>query len=515
MARIQVENDIIEVPDDTSPAEMDAIANHHAAEATLASHVRPTPAAAAPVPNPEDFAVHTGHDMLNIPADKTNQAYKEMGQQALNGAKVIAPTAVGLAVPALLPEMAAGAEAGLGTRAALFAGRTAANALGGAAGQATSEALDAAQKGKVPDLKEAGQRVLKAGETAGAFSAGAEVGANTLGMAFNAVRHTVRNGLDFFANAAQGTAKTAGKVPTSAIKPFTEEHVAQFAGDVSKTVDDAKKAAGAKIDEAFKHTDADNPEGVIPFTAIRDKLQELRGKLRSSAPIPGTDKPTTDTIDKLEGFLQDWREAPHGRDKLTLTEAKDLLDRAREGVKFEATAPGAAGAGTRRVMPFSGWLRSEIGKANPSAAQALDHYGKLVDDADFLKSATGITSGEQVTPELVKTIEGKLKGFLKTGEITDKILDRVMTGLGRPDLGRAGQGLAVSQQLSGPGAGSAGGLSGFVANTVRGATAPFVRAGFGPTARLAEALRVPEGAGTLPGKVAGGLIQALSKKKEK
>lgn len=464
-------------------------------------------ATAAPAANPrdEEFAVHPSGraDDLHVPADKGDEALSQIVESgrrvAAKTAPVIVPVAAGMAL---------GPEAG-------FAARTAMAGLGGAAGEAGAQILDAAG-GKVEKSPvDAAKKIGKAGAINAAASAAGEGIVAGAKLGFSAVRNVGRTFLDFLANVRRGTSATAGRVPASAVTEFTPETIQTFGQDVADAIKNVKKSRGADIEAALRTVDEKAPEGVIPVNEVKQQLIRLHARLRSGKAIGGDSK-ASDAVNKLLDQVEQFqREAP-GRQGLTLSEAKHLMDEARNVVAFDATNPGASKAATQRILPFSEWLRGRAGQASPGADRALKAYHELIQDSDAVEQILNVTGGEKISPARLADMERSLQKFLRTGEITDKVLEDSLKRLGNSELTPRGKGLAVSGELrrEAPAASGEGGLVGLASRAVRGVTAPAARKVFFPLSRVLNAARVPEGVTQASGASAGNLIAAMKRKRE-
>lgn len=485
-----------------------------------------TPAAVNP--RDEQFTVHTRGgaqvtNTLNVPADKGDQALREIGESTRRVSAKVAPVVVPVAAGLML-----GPQAG-------FATRTAMAGLGGAAGEAGAQLLDAAGGKVEKSPAEAAKKIGKAGALNAAFSAAGEGAVGAAKIGFSAVRNVGRTFLDFLANVRRGTAATAGRVPASAVTDFTPETIKTFGQDVADAIKNVKKARGADIADALGKVDEAAPEGTIPIEEVQEQFIRLKKGLRVNSPIRGVDKPTENAVANIEDDITRWIErsrktqpaevlsgkpvpgsAPT-RDKLTLREAKDLLDRAREAIPFDATNPGASKAAKQRLLPFSEWLRGRIGQVSPAADKALKSYGQLVDDSDAVEQILGVTGGEKITPARLADMERALQKFLRTGEVTDKVLEQSLKRLNAGELTPRGKGLAVSAELrrDAPTTSGEGGIVGLASRALRGVTAPAVRGAFFPVSRALNAARLPEAVTRSAGASAGNLIAAMSRKREK
>ncbi len=466
---------------------------------------------AAPAANPADeqFAVHTRGgaletNTLNVPADQGDQALREIGESTRRVAAKAAPVVVPVAASMLL------------SPAAGLAARTGMAGLGGAAGEAGAQILDAAG-GKVEKSPlDAAKKIGKVGayNAAGSLAGEAAVGGARFG--FSAVRNVGRTFLDFLANVRRGTAATAGRVPASAITEFTPDTIKTFGQDVADSIRNVKKTRGADIEKALRAVDEKAPEGVVPIREVKEKLLRLHASLRTGKAIGGDTKASKAVNDLLDSVEQFQKEAP-GRQALTTTESKRLMDQARDVVAFDATNPGASKAASQRILPFSEWLRARTGQVNPAADKALKAYHELIQDSDAVEQILNVTGGEKISPARLADMEKSLQKFLRTGEITDKVLEESLKRLGAKDLVVRGKGLAVSGELrrDAPAASGEGGMLGLASRAVRGATAPAVRSAFFPLSRVLNASRVPEGVTQAAGSAAGNLIAAMSRKREK
>lgn len=511
MARIQIDDQFIDVPDDATPEELDDIAQAHAG----APKAAPAPSSSLDDP----FSVSRRTDTQNVPADQGDLALRQIGA---SGRRVTAA-----ALPVVAPIAASMAL----SPAAGFAARTAMAGLGGAAGEAGRQLTNAVGGEIEKSPKEAAEKIGVAGavNAAGNVAGEALVGTARLGAA--AVRNVGRTFLDFLANVRRGTAKTAGKLAKGAIEPATVESVQKFGQDVSNAVKARKSEIGGRIEDALQKADAARPEGVVPIQEVRAQIRALRKSLGTSDPIPGAPETVTGATKKVSGMTAKWiRHARRAADaaeaelsqtvqpqvdyaaqadpsfagaaapavsakaNLSLAETKRLIDRIDDAISeggFNATDPGAVQAAKRRLAPLAKWLRGRISEKAPLASQALKEYGKLIDDSDAVDAILKIRGGETITPERITQIEQALPKFLRSGEISDKVLSDIMDRLGKPELASKGKGLAVANELTKESAADGGGgFMGLVSRSVRGVASPVVRPMFEPASRALNATRV-------------------------
>lgn len=487
----------------------------------------------------EDVSKFTAGASVGLPfASPTVERFKALPPDTQDKLlRSIAPTTAMAAVPALLPAAVPAAGATLATRAGLLAARTGINALAGAAGQTVDEAQTAALDKKLPNPKEAGKRIASTAETSAALGLGVEAGLAAASGTAHMVRNAGRTLLDFLGNVKRGVAKTAGKLPTGAIEPVTTESIQKFGQEVADTVKARKATIGNKINAALAKADEARPEGVVPIQEVRAQIRALRKSLGASDPIPGAPANVIGPAKKVSGMTSKWmvraRKAAQAvedelnkslpglkaqveaagqldpafadaavgpasvkpKNAISLVEAKRLVDRVRDAIAEDASDPGAAKAATRRLAPFSKWLRGRISEKAPDASKALKEYEALINDSDAIESILRIRGGEQITPERITEIEKALPQFLRTGEVTDKVLSDIMERLGKPNLAAKGKGLAVANELQrdAPAASGEGGFMGLASRMARGVASPVVRPVFAPAARVLDTTRVPQG----------------------
>lgn len=415
------------------------------------------------------------------------------------------PIAGAVAAPMLLP---AAATAGFG--GAMLGAGTA--AIGGATGEAGRQIVNAATGEPEKSSFDAAKKIAATGAEAAAGELGGRAALKTVQAGFQAIGDAGRVFLDFLANVRRGTAKTAGALGKEAFaEPLTVEAVRKYGQGVSDAIKDTQRVLGSELEAAIKEADKAAPEGVLPFHEVVQEYHKLNKSLRTQAAIPGASPTVQKAAAGLEDYLRGWLAKAGQRQNLTVQETKDLLDRVRDVIPFDATNPGASKAALKRLQPFEAFLRRQMPKG---VDKSLQKYSELIDSADAIEQGLAIKGGERITPARVIEIENNLKKLLKENTVRRTVEQTELAKVGAdPRLLQRGEGLAVQQELSqtAPAVSGEGGLVGLTSRVLRSATSPLTRALFLPASRGLEALQIGSERGLSTG-VSSALVNALLRK---
>lgn len=363
-------------------------------------------------------------------------------------------------------------------------GRVGMAGLGAATGEATRQIQDAALNSKVePSVGDAAAKILAA-DLGGMSAAG-------IAEATAAIPNVGKPLYDFVANVRRGTAQAGSELPAGAAKglakKYTLEAVQGYGQRVADLLKQAKQTAGQKISSEIAAVEraptARFGEGQsISVPQIETELEKLKAGLHIGEAIEGTDPLTAKAVNDLGAQLKAYKEST-GNFYMPLSDAKRLLDRAREMVEFNPATPGSSAAQSKRISPFTEWLRSRLAPEGTPLDAAMSENANVFEAERALKKGLGISGGEKIDLAKIEAIEQGLPKLLREGPVKRSAEEAAVSRLGGDtSLLDEGKTLAVAKELASPPetAAGGGGVSGAAAQMLRGFTQAPARLAFRP-----------------------------------
>lgn len=245
--------------------------------------------------SPMDLLKTTAGASVGVPAvNPTVERFKALPPETQDKLlRSIAPTAVAVALPELIPALEAPAGAGVGAKLLAAGGRAAVNGLAAGAGQATEETQNAALDRKMPNIKESAGRIGDAAETGAGLSLGIEGAAKAVEAGAAGFQKLYRGAVSI----AKGTgARVVDRVFDAAKNAPTS--VKEAASDFFKAV------AGRRNQAAV----AEKAAGEKMFNALGAERNEAAGQLAKAKAMPVGGSDTTEVADKATKLANTLRE---------------------------------------------------------------------------------------------------------------------------------------------------------------------------------------------------------------